>query len=73
MARSETKAYSIKICRVGESRHPIYFENFVGSEIEAENRMSDVWNGNTPSDGTRYRATLTPAGERRPIMTIGGR
>jgi hypothetical protein len=52
------KLHKIRVYRVGESHSPIHEEVFIGSNLEASRRLTDVWNEKTPCDGTGFRATL---------------
>lgn len=65
-------SWCILVYRKGFYRQPTHSENFIGSQLEAEKRLSECWDDYTPCDGTAFRATLRPAGEDRLTMKIEG-
>lgn len=62
----------LKIAEKGRTlARVIHTEKFAGTDLEADNRLSDLWNKHVPGDGTRYRATSRRIGERSAASTIG--
>lgn len=61
----------IRIYPIGCRGETLYEEPFVGTDLQAERRLSEVWNDQTPPDGSRFRAVLRRTGERRTYMRIG--
>lgn len=62
--------HHIRIYPIGAFLETFYYEGFIGTDFEAERRMSDVWN-ELVAHTDRYRGTLKRAGERRIHMRIG--
>lgn len=66
-----TAVYVMKVCRAGESKTPIYYEEIEATLHGAEQRLSELWDKYTPPDGTGYRATMRRVGDRRILCKIG--
>lgn len=64
--------YSLKLVERCEPRETLAEEDFSGTRLAADRRLSDFWNENTPTDGSRFRATLHHKGKKAVLATISG-
>ncbi|WLR90947.1 hypothetical protein [Shinella zoogloeoides] len=65
-----TSVFLMRVYKVGDYANPVYYEAINTTELIAEQRLSELWNDHTPADGSRYRATMRRAGDRRIIQSI---
>lgn len=49
----------------------LYQEQFYGTDLEAEQRLGEMWNDKTPANGSGYLATLRRQDENEPYQEIG--